>query len=144
MAWRFLISLLVALALYPLPAISRPVRPQTPPTGTNYEPDAVSPEEVFTQMGHSFRTDRARGQHLKFQFNFGEPQGGKWWIEVNDGAYTMGKGSVTRPDVTFACTGADWVRLSNGTLSGFKAFITGRLHVSGNQFAAHKLDEIFS
>jgi putative sterol carrier protein len=94
-------------------------------------------------MQNSFRPDRARGQHLRFQFNFSEPQGGKWWIEVVNGMCTMGQGTVARPDVTFVCTGADWVRLSNGTLSGFKAFLTGRLHVNGNQFAAHKLDEIF-
>jgi putative sterol carrier protein len=94
-------------------------------------------------MRHSFRPDRAKGQHLRFQFNFGDPQGGRWWIEINDGAYTIGKGTIIRPDVTFSCTGADWVRLSNGTLAGFQAFITGRLHVSGNQFAAHKLDAIF-
>jgi putative sterol carrier protein len=94
-------------------------------------------------MRHSFRSDKARGQHLRFQFNFGDPQGGKWWIEVNDGDYTIGKGTIARPDVTFSCTGDDWVRLSNGTLSGLKAFMTGRLHVSGNQFQAHKLDEMF-
>jgi putative sterol carrier protein len=103
----------------------------------------TSPTEVFTRMQHTFRSDRARGQHLRYQFNFGDPQGGQWWIEIHDGAYSMGKGKIQRPDVTFACTGADWVRLSNGTLGGIKAYLTGRLHVSGNQFTAHKLDEIF-
>jgi putative sterol carrier protein len=107
------------------------------------EPDAASPEEVFAQMRHSFRSDRTRGQHLRYQFNFADPQGGTWWIQIDDGAYTMGKGQIARPDVTFACTGADWVRLSNGTLGGFKAFLTGRLKVSGSQFTAHKLDDIF-
>jgi len=107
------------------------------------EPDPTSPDEVFAQMQHSFRADRAKGQHLRFQFNFSEPQGGKWWIEVKDGTCAMGKGTVDRPDVTFTCTGADWVRLSNGALGGFQAVVTGRLHVSGNQFTAHKLDTIF-
>jgi putative sterol carrier protein len=110
---------------------------------TSAEPDPTSPDEVFEQMRHSFRADKARGQHLKFQFNFGDPQGGRWWLEINDGAYTMGKGAVPRPDVTLTCTGADWVRLANGTLSGWKAFLTGRLRVKGSQFQAHKLDEIF-
>lgn len=107
------------------------------------EPDPTSPAEVFSQMKESFRSDRARGQHLKYQFNFGEPQGGKWWIQIDDGMYTMGMGTIERPDVTFNCTGADWVKLSNGTLSGLRAFLTGRLRVNGNQFTAHKLDEIF-
>ncbi len=94
-------------------------------------------------MQHSFRSDRARGQHLRYQFNFNNPQGGQYWIEIDNGAYTMGKGMIERPDVTLVCTGADWVRLSNGTLGGIQAFFSGRLKVIGNQFTAHKLDEIF-
>jgi hypothetical protein len=31
----------------------------------------------------------------------------------------MGKRTIDRPDVTFACTGADWIQLSNGALGGF-------------------------
>jgi putative sterol carrier protein len=112
-------------------------------TSGDYEPDPTSPDEVFAQMEHSFRSDRARGQHLRYQFNFGDPQGCKWWIQIDDGTYSMGKGTIQHPDVTFSCTGADWVRLSIGTLGGLQAFFTGRLHVNGNQFTAHKLDEIF-
>jgi len=140
MAWR--IFLLLLLSLLPLEASARGPHPAQA-DGSVYEPDSTSPEEVFAQMRHSFRADRARGQHLRYQFNLREPQGGKWWVEIEDGACTMGKGDIAHPDVTFSCTGADWVRLSNGTLSGFQAFITGRLHVAGSRFTAHKLDEIF-
>jgi len=141
---RILFFLLPLLLLPALPSLaSRPAHPSPSPDSAPYEPDPTSPDEVFTQMGHSFRPDRARGQHLRFQFTFTDPQGGKWWIDIEDGAYTMGKGMIQHPDVTFNCTGADWVRLSNGTLGGFQAFFTGRLRVTGNQFTAHKLDEIF-
>jgi len=140
MRWRFLISIFVLLTSMPVMAARGDHGPAA--KGDN-EPPPTSPDEVFAQMQHSFRSDRARGQHLRYQFNFGDPQGGKWWIEINDGMYNMGKGTIQKPDVTFACTGADWVRLSNGTLGGLQAFFTGRLHVNGNQFTAHKLDEIF-
>ena len=133
------VLLILPLSLQP----SRAAHSTTPPGASDYEPDPTSPEEVFAQMQHSFRSDRARGQHLRYQFNFGDPQGGKYWIEIKDGAYTMGKGAIQHPDVTFICTGADWVRLSTGKLGGIQAFFTGRLRVIGNQFTAHKLDEIF-
>jgi putative sterol carrier protein len=136
-----LFSLVLLLPALPLQA-ARPGH--TPPMVAGVvEPDPTSPDEVFAQMQHSFRPDRARGQHLRYQFNFTDPQGGKYWLEINDGACTMGKGTIDHPDVTFSCTGADWVRLSNGTLGGFYAVFVGRLHVSGSQFTAHKLDEIF-
>jgi putative sterol carrier protein len=136
---RIVFFILVLLAWLPAPA--HPAR-ATPNSG-DYEPDPTSPDEVFEQMQHSFRSDRARGQHLRYQFNFSNPQGGKYWIQISDGSYTMGKGVIAHPDVTFYCTGSDWVQLSNGTLHGFEAFFTGRLRISGNQFTAHRLDELF-
>jgi len=142
MRWRILILLVALLSCLPTRAVA--ARGSHGLSGSaSIEPDATSPEEVFAQMQRSFRADRARGQHLRFQFNFADPQGGRWWLEVDDGACTMGKGTIGRPDVTFGCTGADWVRLSNGTLSGFQAYLTGRLRVNGNQFAARKLDQMF-
>ncbi len=137
---RFLLIPFLMLPALPMNASDRP---DAPHPGAPAASNPTSPEQVFEQMQHSFRSDRARSQHLRYQFNFNDPQGGKWWIVINDGAYTMGKGTIPRPDVTFSCTGADWVRLSNGTLGGFQAFFSGRLRVNGNQFTAHKLDEIF-
>ena len=137
---RAIVMLLAMLWVLPMRAECREARPGTTRTD---EGEARSPEEVFAEMGHSFRADRARGQHLRFQFDFSEPESGRWWIEVDNGAYTMGKGTVNRPDVTIWCTGADWVRLSNGTLGGVRAFLTGRLRVGGNEFQARKLEELF-
>jgi putative sterol carrier protein len=102
-----------------------------------------SPDQVFEGMRKSFRADKARGTHVRYQFHFKAPQAGDWWIIVNDGTFTMGKGTVEPVDVTISCTGNDWVELSNGTLGGLRAFLTGRLHVSGSQALARKLDEIF-
>ncbi len=141
MVRRILILLFALLPALPLRAAPHAAHPA--PAAAIVEPDPTSPQEVFDQMRESFRPDRARGEHLRYQFDFGDPQAGKWWIVISDGSYTMGKGVIANPDVTFYSTGADWVRLSNGTLGGFRAFITGRLRVAGSQFTAHKLDEIF-
>jgi putative sterol carrier protein len=134
---------LLLLPGLPMNASTHPDQPHPGAAGATAGSVPNSPDQVFEQMEHSFRSDRARGQHLRYQFNFNDPQGGKWWIVIDDGAYTMGKGTIPRPDVTFSCTGTDWVRLSNGTLGGFQAFFTGRLRVNGSQFTARKLDEIF-
>ena len=50
---------------------------------------------------------------------------------------------IEQPDVTFIATDNDWVELCNGTLGGLRAFLTGRLKVSGNISLARKLDEMF-
>jgi len=109
---------------------------------SNESPNAT-PQDVFDGMRRSFQADKAKGVHLKYQWQLSGPNGGDWWIEVNDGKFEMGRGKVDKPDVTFITTDKDWVALSNGTLGGKWAFFTGRLKIRGSQTAARKLDEIF-
>ena len=107
------------------------------------EPASETPQDVFDGMRQSFQAQKAKGVHLKYQWRLSGPQGGEWWIEVNDGKYQMGRGRIDKPDVTFVATDKNWVALSNGTLGGKWAFFTGRLKIQGSQNAARKLDEIF-
>ena len=107
------------------------------------EPANAMPQDVFDGMRQSFQAQKAKGVHLKYQWQLSGPKGGEWWIEVNDGKYQMGRGRIDKPDVTFVATDKNWVALSNGTLDGKWAFFTGRLKIRGSQNAARKLDEIF-
>ena len=81
--------------------------------------------------------------HASYQWELSGPQGGEWWIDVNDGNYKMGKGKIDNPTVTFITSDKDWVAMSNGKLKGTWAYMTGRLKVRGPQSVARKLDEIF-
>jgi len=107
------------------------------------EPANATPQDVFDGMRQSFQAQKAKGVHLKYQWQLSGPKGGEWWIEVNDGKYQMGRGKIDNPDVTFVATDKNWVALSNGTLGGKWAFFTGRLKIHGSQAAASKLDEMF-
>jgi putative sterol carrier protein len=107
------------------------------------EPTNTAPREVFDGMRQSFRAEKAKGVHLKYQWQLSGPEGGEWWIEVSDGKFQMGRGKINNPDVTFITSDKNWVALSNGTLGGKWAFFTGRLKIRGSQSAARKLDEIF-
>ncbi|HEY6070072.1 MAG TPA: hypothetical protein VIU85_01780, partial [Chthoniobacterales bacterium] len=60
-----------------------------------------TPQQVFDGMKESFKQDKAKGQHLKWQWELSGPNGGDYWIEVNDGTYKMGHGKIDNPDVTF-------------------------------------------
>jgi putative sterol carrier protein len=102
-----------------------------------------TPQDVFDGMRKSFRADKAKGVHARYQWQLSGPNGGQWWIDVNDGTFKMGKGTIQSPNVTFITSDRDWVALSNGTLGGKWAFFTGRLKIRGSQNLARKLDEIF-
>jgi putative sterol carrier protein len=126
-------TMLTAICLAPFSAMS----------ATSSEPDSSTPQEVFDGMRKSFRAEKAKGVHARYQWELSGPNGGEWWIDVNDGTFKMGKGKIDNPSVTFITSDKDWVALSNGTLKGTWAFLTGRLKVRGPQSVAKKLDEIF-
>jgi putative sterol carrier protein len=125
---------MICAALGWLPAVTR---------AAPNEPQNTTPEQVFDAMRHSFRSDRAKGVHATYQWQLTGPNGGEWWIDVQDGTYKMGRGKIDNPNVTFICSDNDWVAMSNGTLKGTWAFMTGRLKVRGSQALARKLDDIF-
>jgi putative sterol carrier protein len=107
------------------------------------EPANSTPQQVFDGMRQSFQAEKAKGVHARYQWELSGPNGGEWWINVNDGTFKMGKGKIDNPSVTFITSDNDWVAMSNGTLKGTWAFLTGRLKVRGPQSLARKLDEIF-
>lgn len=106
--------------------------------------DNTVPQQVFDGMRESFAASRAHGVHVRYQFDLSGPNGGLWWIEVDDARCKFGHGRIQNPNVTFIASDRDWVALSNGKLPGFWAFLTGRLKIHGDQKLARKLDELFN
>ena len=102
-----------------------------------------TPQDVFDAMRGSFQPAKAKGVHARYQWDLSGPNGGQWWIEVNDGTYKMGKGQIDHPNVTFRASDKDWVAICHDQLSGTWAYLTGRLKVRGDQGVARKLGEIF-
>ena len=102
-----------------------------------------TPQGVFDDMRKSFRANKAKGVHARYQWELTGPNGGQWWIDVNDGKFKMGKGKIDNPSVTFAASDRDWVAISNDQLSGTWAYFTGRLKIRGDQGLARKLGQIF-
>ncbi len=94
-------------------------------------------------MQKSFNTAAAKGVHASYQWNISGPDGGDWFIVVDDGKCTMGKGTTPNPDVIFTVSDKDWVAISNNDLGGTWAFISGRLKIKGPQSIAKKLDAMF-
>jgi putative sterol carrier protein len=102
-----------------------------------------TPQDIFDAMRNSFQPAKAKGVHASYQWDLSGPNGGQWWIEVNDGTYKMGKGTIPDPSVTFIAKDKDWVAICHDQLSGTWAYLVGRLKVRGDQGVARKLGEMF-
>jgi putative sterol carrier protein len=125
---------LVGLAIFGLAGLAN--------AASSEKPNAI-PQDVFDGMKQSFQADKAKGVRASYQWELSGPNGGEWWIAVNDGTFKMGRGKISNPSVTFITSDKDWVAMCKGKLKGTWAYLTGRLKVRGSQSIARKLDEIF-
>src|ERR1041384_96182 len=101
--------------------------------------ESSTPQQVFDSMRGSFKPDKAKGVHASYQWELSGPNGGEWWLSVNDGTYKMGRGKIGNPNVTFAASDEDWVSMSNKTLKVPWAYLTGRLKIQGSHSLVKKL-----
>jgi putative sterol carrier protein len=99
--------------------------------------------DVFEKMPQIFNAGGAAGVNLIFQFHITGDQGGDWNVVVKDGACQVSTGVHASPSVTFTMEGADWVAMCNGELDGMKAFMTGKLQLSGDIMSAQRLQSLF-
>ena len=60
-----------------------------------------TPQEVFDAMRGSFQPAKAKGVHARYQWDLSGPNGGQWWIDVEDGTYKMGKGKIAKSECHF-------------------------------------------
>lgn len=119
-------------------ALASPCQAQTTSRQQN-----STPQQALDKRQDAFQPDKAKGVHATYQWKLSGPNGGEWWLNVNDGTYQMGRGKIANPNVTFAASDQDWVAMSNKTLNVQWAYLTGRLKIQGSHSLVKELDEIF-
>ena len=102
-----------------------------------------TPQQALDKRQDAFQGDKAKGVYASYQWQLSGPNGGDWWLIVNDGTYQMGRGKIPNPNVTFVASDEDWVAMSNKTLNVSLAFLTGRLKIQGSHRLVKELDKIF-
>ena len=65
------------------------------------EQENSTPQQVFDGMRESFQADKAKGVRAKYQWNLSGPNGGDWWIDVEDGKF--GELCTTVPEIACGC-----------------------------------------
>ena len=60
-----------------------------------------TPQEIFDGMRGSFQPAKAKGVHARYQWDLSGPNGGEWWIDVNDGTCKMGTGKIHQSERDF-------------------------------------------
>jgi putative sterol carrier protein len=77
------------------------------------------------------------------QYEIGGEEGGAYIVEVRDQKYQVTEGNHEAPDVRVSIQAADWLGLHSGQLGSARAYLTGKLKVTGDMKLARKLATIF-
>ncbi|MEN6508423.1 MAG: SCP2 sterol-binding domain-containing protein [Smithella sp.] len=102
-----------------------------------------SVKDVFDKLPQAFQPDAAKGVDIIFQFNIGGPTGGNWYVTVKDGACEVASGSTQKPTCTFMLLDKSFMDLMSGKTTGMKAYMTGKLKVSGDLIKSQLLAKLF-
>lgn len=110
------------------------------------EPGAVDAvlDEVFARIVGGFRPERAGDGKAVVHYVVTAPDGDRRYsVVVADGSCVAERGEVGEARFVLRAGLVDFLRLTTGRLAGMKAFMTGKLKVSGDLFFAQSYDRWF-
>ncbi|MCF8033929.1 MAG: SCP2 sterol-binding domain-containing protein [Desulfarculaceae bacterium] len=100
-------------------------------------------QEVFDNMPGAFRSDKAQGLDLVFQFHITGDQSGDWVVRVKDGTCSVETGVTEEFTASMTLKDNNWVKLVGGKLNPAMAVMTGKLKIGGDMMAAQKFGGLF-
>lgn len=99
--------------------------------------------ELFEAMPGRFNAAAAAGLNKTLQWNITGDDPGVWAFQMAGGVGTLIPGGVEKPDATFTTSSKVWIDIAEGRLDSTKAFMTGKLKVSGDLTLAIKVPQFF-
>ncbi len=100
-------------------------------------------DELFEALPTRFDATAAVGVSRTVQWNITGEQTGVWAFEIVDGVGRLIPGGVENPDATFTTRDKTWIAIAEGRQDAMKAFMTGKLKVTGDMMLAMKVPEFF-
>ena len=103
----------------------------------------VNVKEIMTQIPDHFNPQNAKGAAAKIQCLFTGDQASNWVIEIEDQTCQVSEGKVENPDLTIKADGEDGVNVLTGKLDAMRAYMLGKVKVSGDISLGMKLVKYF-
>ena len=93
---------------------------------------ALTIETLMSKMPGAFLPEKAPGLNAVIQFKFTGEEAGDWYADIKDGKVDVQKGVHATPKMTLTADSGDYVRIFTGELDGMKAFMEGKLKLTGD------------
>ena len=99
--------------------------------------------ELFEMMPDKFNPAAAVGLTKTLQWNITGDEPGVWAFQIVNGVGQLIPGGVEKPDATFTTSSKVWLAIAEGKMDSMKAFMTGKLKVTGDMALAIKAPQFF-
>lgn len=100
--------------------------------------------EAMQGMMARFNPAKAKGVNAVIQLNATGEGGGQYYTTVADNKATLSEGTAPNPTVTINVAANDWIDIMNGTLDATRAFMAGKLRITGDLGLMMRFQTMFS
>ena len=102
-----------------------------------------SVSDVFERMAGTFRSDKAKGVDVVFQFQIQGEGGGAWHAVIHDQKCEVSQGSHAAPTTTITMKADDFISLMEGRLNAMAAYTGGKLKIGGDLMKSQLIEKLF-
>ena len=99
--------------------------------------------DLVDLLSRSFIPERSNGLDAGVQVHLNGPQGGDWAVRIQNGTCTTELGVLENPQVRIEAEAQDVLDIYNGKLDPMRAFMLGKLKLSGDKALALKMITLF-
>jgi len=127
------------------PSLNKNVAFLQNPAGTVgrwYSSDGSQIANVFKTIEGALSEDVVSSTKAIFTFDVTGDDGGKWHIDLKNGAGSVGVGDKEGSDVTLTLSSENFVKMFSGQLNPTQAFMSGKLKIKGNMGKAMALEKL--
>jgi putative sterol carrier protein len=91
------------------------------------------------RMPSAFIPEKAQGVEATIQFHFTGNEESDWVAAIKEGACTVEPGTTPAPTLSLTAESQDYLDVVTGQMDGMKAFMQGKLRLSGDLNLAMKM-----
>ncbi len=103
----------------------------------------LSIQSLMERMQKAFIPEKAAGYNVTVQVDLQGEAGGNWVVTINNQQCTVTQGTVANPTLKMSGDAQTVMDVFSGKQDGLRAYMQGKLRVSGDMSLAMRLTSLF-
>ena len=103
----------------------------------------LSIQSLMERMQSAFIPEKAAGYNVTVQVELQGEGGGNWVVTINNQQCSVTQGTIANPTLKMSGKAQTVMDVFTGKQDGVRAYMQGKLHVSGDMSLAMRLTSLF-